>query len=218
MKKEFESFTSKEDIKFLYEKAIQGRQQIWNDFNHWMNMYAIFNGALFVGFYSIMEKNPDCSNPWNLCEFLIITLGCIEAILWHCSARSFYRWIKSWIGVVALYESMLTANPVYRAFVYLEKKEDAHPFSTQKLTLCFTFSVAVAWGLLVINFFVKNIIRQSIAVIPLYIYIIIILIVSFLLFSFLSKNGKSREDLMKSHFHILHKDYAEFEQTTPNGE
>lgn len=36
---------NEEDKKYLYDKAVEGRAQHLQLFNHWMNMYAIFNGA-----------------------------------------------------------------------------------------------------------------------------------------------------------------------------
>ena len=96
--------SKKEDLKFLYEKAISGREHHQNNFNHWMNMYALFNGALFIGFYTV-EK--DSGTDTDVIKILILALGFLEALFWHCSARGFYRWILSWIGVVQYYETEL---------------------------------------------------------------------------------------------------------------
>ena len=96
--------SKKEDLKFLYEKAISGREHHQNNFNHWMNMYALFNGALFIGFYTVAK---DGGTDTDVIKILILALGFLEALFWHCSARGFYRWILSWIGVVQYYETEL---------------------------------------------------------------------------------------------------------------
>ena len=140
-----------EDEKFLYEKAIEGRQHHQENFNHWMSMYSIFNGALFVGYYSINEKN-------TLFSFLLLLLGCAAGWSWHFSSRGFYNWILSWIKVVKKLEEKLDINGkksvVYRA--YMGEKTT----STQKVTITFTFLVSLAWTLLTANSIAMFIIRK----------------------------------------------------------
>ncbi len=137
---------NEEDKKYLYDKAVEGRTQHLQLFNHWMNMYALFNGALFVGYYSLCDKNQ------VILEIIIIALGVISGWCWHFSARGFYIWIISWINVVKMHEKLAFNNKsVYRAFIYPNSEEGRYktkPFSTQKLTIYFSLSVAIAWSLL----------------------------------------------------------------------
>lgn len=151
------------DCKFLYEKAIEGYQQHHRNFNHWMRMYAIFNGALFVGLYSL--KSYCCWEPVFL-SLIIIILGNIAGWCWFFSVCGFYRWILSWIGVVKRCEAPLNGhtNP-YRIFVHLPTERENgifyyKPFSTQKLTLMFTLIVSIAWSLILgwflINYYVPE--------------------------------------------------------------
>lgn len=48
-----------EDEKYLFDKVIQARYEHIHSYNHWMNMYAIFNGALFVCLYTLNGKNTN---------------------------------------------------------------------------------------------------------------------------------------------------------------
>ena len=123
-----------EKEKFLYEQAIKGREHHQNNFNHWMNMYAIFNGALFVGYYNIDDKE-------SLFSAIILLLGCAAGWAWAFSAIGFYDWIISWINVVKKHEAKIE-GVVYRA--YYSKQT----ISTQKLTKLFTKLVALAWTVL----------------------------------------------------------------------
>lgn len=136
-----------ENNKYLYEKAIEGRQFHMECFNHWMNMYAIFNGALLVAFTAISKS---CN------EFLILLitlLGIITSALWCFSVNGYYDWIISWINVVSFYESKLKNGNesvyIYRLFSKSEK-ENNFPFSTQKCTQFFTKCVCGAWVVLLI--------------------------------------------------------------------
>ena len=151
-----------ENNKYLYEKAIEGRQFHMECFNHWMNMYAIINGALFAGLYAVEKTSHILS---------ILILGCLAGWFWHFSVHGFYRWIISWIRIVSHYEEKLFSNEtskkkhlVYKIFDEGKKKSTCwekikaffskigfstkYPFSTQKLTRAFTFCVAIVWTVL----------------------------------------------------------------------
>ena len=156
-----------DDNKYLYEKAIEGRQFHMECFNHWMNMYAIINGALFAGLYTVKEISHTLS---------ILVLGCLAGWFWHFSVHGFYRWIISWVKIVSHYEEKLFSNEtsknehlVYKIFDEDSKEEDReeklhsdreekknkkknkkkmYPFSTQKLTRAFTLCVAIVWTVL----------------------------------------------------------------------
>lgn len=132
-----------ERLKFLYEKAIEGRQHHQGNFNHWMNMYAIFNGALFAGYYT-MSNNTEA-----IFKVLIVFLGCAAGWAWHFSSKGFYDWILSWINVVKKQEEKLdtlfaqNGNAVVYRY-YTGKKTT----STQKVTKLFSLLAALAWSVL----------------------------------------------------------------------
>lgn len=152
--------------KFLYSKAIEGYQQHHHNFNHWMNMFALFNGALFAGYCTLKAGNCYIS---IILEFMILLLGLFSGWLWFFSVCGFYRWILSWIGVVTYYEQELNkAIPskedtlktqdqemyLYRMFVHQENEccfFRNKPISTQKLTKLFVLVVAVIWSILLGN-------------------------------------------------------------------
>ena len=152
-----------DDNKYLYDKAIEGRQFHMECFNHWMNMYAIINGALFAGLYTVKEISHTLS---------ILVLGCLAGWFWHFSVHGFYRWIISWIKIVSHYEEKLFSNEtsknehlVYKIFDEDSKEEDRnekknkkkkYPFSTQKLTRAFTLCVAIVWTVLLAYSIHKN--------------------------------------------------------------
>ena len=147
-----------------YEKAIEGRFQHMSQFNYWMNMFAIFNGALFVGYYNVVKEctcekvNPCCAT--FILTSVILLLGVVSSWLWFFSACGFYRWNISWINLVKKFEKEeLVDKHVYRAFAYpkdLEnKKFVTRPFSTQKLARFFVACVAIAWSLIAIFNLVK---------------------------------------------------------------
>ena len=130
-------------LNFLYEKAIEGRKHHQENFNHWMNMYAIFNGALFIGYYNM----PVVAG--QMFKMLIVFLGCVAGWAWYFSLKGFYSWIISWIQLVKKREEKL--DELYmqdcNAVVY-RFYEGRKTTSTQKVTKLFTFLTALAWSVL----------------------------------------------------------------------
>lgn len=136
-----------------YEKAIEGRNFHYQNYNAWVNLYAIFTGALFVGFYTLPEEQGIGI------KLLVILLGLITSFCWHFSVKGYYHWMKSWISVVHSYEERLAEisrklhnKPYYVYAVYQNKQEKYFDknISTQKVTLRFTLFVVLGWGVLLV--------------------------------------------------------------------
>ena len=127
-----------------YEKALEGRKFHLETYHFWMNMYAIINGALFIGLYTATSE--------GVIRFSIAVLGCLAGWFWHLSVRGFHDWIISWILCVSRIEKKLGGR-VYSTFHLSSKeskKEKIRPLSTPKLTKCFTLGVSVLWSLITI--------------------------------------------------------------------
>lgn len=145
------------DICFkYYEKAIEGRNLHYQNYNSWVNLYSIFTGAIFVAYYTILEKATSTSFIVILLQFL----GLITSICWFSSVRGYYHWIISWIGVVHDYEKKLAelSEKENKYFVYavlkdVDKKFYHKNLSTQRITVIFVFCVIIAWILLLIKSF-----------------------------------------------------------------
>ena len=130
-----------------YEKAIEGRNFHYQNYNTWVNYYSIFNGALFVGYYSLKDG--------DLLKTIIVLLGFVTAICWHLTVRGHYNWMISWINIVHEYENKLSElsdneENYYVYNVYTRPKKDFYNenLSTQKMTSIFTFVDCISWGIL----------------------------------------------------------------------
>lgn len=158
----FDDDCSEFDICFkYYEKAIEGRNFHYQNYNTWVNYYAIFTGALFVGYYTIIDK---CNGPFSC---LIVVLGCITSIAWHLTVKGHYHWMLSWIEIVQSYEAELakiqknnksTQWYVYSVHLPLDSAKDQKNISSQKLTSRFTLIVCIAWFVLLIFEFVNGVV------------------------------------------------------------
>ena len=203
----------KMDYEDCYKVAIEERARHQQNYNHWMNMYAIFNGALLIAF----TADGTC----ELFKLLVSLLGVFTSSLWIMSVNGYYDWIISWIKVVSFYEAKLQMEVnnesnegenvyIYRLFAKTKKK---FPFSTQKCTKAFTISVLVGWCLLsiyeMLKIFpetntktemkeilklVKNFMCENILYIMLILVVLIVIILLVLIFS-----KKLREELTNTH-------------------
>ena len=142
-----------------YEKAIEGRNFHYKNYNTWANYYSIFTGALFIAFYTLEKENKD----FLFLKIFILLVGLVTSICWNLTVKGHYHWMRSWIRVVQDYEKKLAELPkqnidkeLYVYSVYINKGEDClnKNISSQKLTSKFTFFISLAWALLlVINLF-----------------------------------------------------------------
>ena len=115
-------------------------------------MYAIFNGALFVCLYTLV-KEYKCrdSNLFLFLEILTSLLGVIAGWCWHFSSKGFYDWLLSYIKNTNEHEKKLKIerkDKVFNIFYgkFKNGKLAKNPYSTQRLTQCFTLFVALAWS------------------------------------------------------------------------
>ena len=94
-----------------YDKAVEAYQFHVQRYHTWVNYYAIFVGALFVAFYTIMPQLGNIQR--SLCSesissflasvwlpLLIITLGWFASMCWLASIIGHYEWMKSWMRIV----------------------------------------------------------------------------------------------------------------------
>ena len=190
----------KSTLEYLYEKAIEGRNFHYNLYNYWMNMYAIINGALFVGL---------CQNISCKLKFLVVILGLVAGYCWFFSVCGFYRWVISWIKIVIHYEEKLTKQMhypgVYQCFT---PKNKPYPFSTQKITKFFTGAVAMMWSLIFLCKLLKIFLNEqfmyyvSLLSITDKALILIAIVIVGMIFLLYSANHLLREDLTETHVDI----------------
>lgn len=140
----------------LYEKAIEGRNFHYSNYNTWVNYYSIFTGALFICYYNCYKGNGFGSSLYSSIFMLLVSLlGMITAICWHSTVKGHYWWMLSWINIVQKYEGELNSCSedifdywVYNAYKASPKNFDQKNISSQKLTSAFTFIVSLAWGII----------------------------------------------------------------------
>ena len=137
-----------------YHLLINARNFHYDNFNKWMTFFYVAVGAIFVGYYSIIEKTG-----LNFEKIIILSIGLLVSIFWHWSCKGYYYWITNFIELIKHYEKRFHKNNrVY--FCFANKKLNNNYFSplsganisTSKVTLLFSFLVANIWDILLIKY------------------------------------------------------------------
>ena len=110
-----------------YDKAVEAYQFHVQRYHTWVNYYAIFVGALFVAFYTIIpqSENVQCT-PCSGTIFsfldsiwlplLIITLGWFASMCWLASIIGHYEWMKSKLCFSLEICRLLLVDSLFRLF------------------------------------------------------------------------------------------------------
>ena len=163
---------SEKKRKYAYEKAIEAYWKHVDRYHTWMNYYALFNGALFVGFCTLLtattrieiecyKKYPafDLKNDYEFLQIVLCCIGLVSAIAWLCSVLGHEKWEKNWMNIIEYYENKNLR--IYNLLIVCKefmdvRKDDNHKlesneyfkaYSTHKITKAFIFSVICGWGL-----------------------------------------------------------------------
>jgi len=147
-----------DNVKFIYEKAIERYLDFEKKYKEWVYMYAIFIGALFIAYYSLISdncKSDVCQS--NVC-FLLILIPVIGILTGFCWLGAFYghrKWLLSWNKVLLFHEERYLQEVCkeeeerkkYRLWSLVhEESLRKYGFSTQTITNLFIRLVIIAWS------------------------------------------------------------------------
>ena len=162
-----------------YQLLINARNFHYDNFNKWMTFFYVAVGAIFVGYYSIIEKTE-----LDFEKIIILSIGLLVSIFWHWSCKGYYYWITNFIQLIQLYEEKMP--PIKRVYFCMANKKSNNKYynpvsganiSTSKITLLFSFIVTFSWSLLLTNKIIRinklNIIWGKISILFYFISLII---------------------------------------------
>lgn len=147
--------------KYAYEKAIEAYWKHVDRYHTWMNYYSIFNGALFIGYYSLWttENNKiQTTLCWLILLMLVALMGIIASCSWLKSLKGHEKWESNWINIVKLYETIGVYNLIVAEKTDVEfsntttnkkpvfgENDSFKAYSTHKITEEFVKWVIVGW-------------------------------------------------------------------------
>ncbi len=198
--------TCEDKRKYAYEKAIEAYWKHVDRYHTWMNYYALFNGALFVGFCTlltattkILEKCEDSSviicleNDYGFLQIVLCVIGLISAITWRFSIQGHEKWEANWMNIITFYENV----GVYSILIMnqediiglknennhvLSTSEKINAYSTHKITKIFVFTAIMGWVICLLYILFKDYINDCIIYISIAICILYIVVVWLVMF------------------------------------
>lgn len=157
-------FNSNENIRFLYEKAIEARNFHYDNFTKWQTFFYVAVGSVLVAYCTVLfDSESSCcvaDSESSMKEFfktLLPILGYVFSLIWLCSSKGYTYWWNAYMNLVLRFESehiLGNGEKVYA--VYNGVKLDPYAgifnpfaganFSTSKLANAMAFVSASAWG------------------------------------------------------------------------
>lgn len=211
--------------RYAYEKAIEAYWKHVDRYHTWMNYYAIFNGALFVGFCTLKTatsyvcKVDNCYYLINNYEYLclmICLLGVVASICWLTSILGHEKWECNWMNIIEKYE--IDSHKVYR-LIRVERKDMIFKnfpenekekkelldtdvfkaFSTHSITKTFVSFIIIGWLITVIIAgceVINSFICSSLLIILIVVSLIISVVALLIMgINYSNVKGKSWEDI-----------------------
>lgn len=136
-----------------YKLLINARNFHYDNFNKWMTFFYVAIGALFVGYYNILDKED-----YFFQEIIIIIAGLIISIFWHWSCKGYYYWVTQFIKLIMEYEKSLPIElRIYSCMANKKLNNNYfHPLkganiSTSKITLLFSLFIILIWYIILIK-------------------------------------------------------------------
>lgn len=154
--KVYSGSSDEDERRYAYEKAIEAYWKHVDRYHTWMNYYAIFNGALFVGFCTLLTATTkiiaktgseqdyynslfinarflELENSYSFTLIILCIVGCISGICWLFSLKGHIIWMNNWMNIIHKYED--TSNRVYKIIIassedIKETNEDLSPHSS----------------------------------------------------------------------------------------
>jgi hypothetical protein len=84
----------------MYDRSIDVYKFQGQKNSTWMNLYAIFTGAFFIAFYTLISKEQ----PFI---FLILIMGLVTSICWLGTYHAYHSWLKSYVKTMQMHENKL---------------------------------------------------------------------------------------------------------------
>jgi hypothetical protein len=139
-----------------YELLINARNFHYDNFNKWMTYYYVAMGALFVGYYTMKSGNKID----NFGEYSLLLLGFVVGLFWYWSCKGYYYWNINFITLVNNFEKeILKLDEKERVYFVFANKNTQNNYlnpisganvSTSKVTILFSFTITVMWGVLIL--------------------------------------------------------------------
>ena len=118
----FDGNEREENIRFLYEKAIEARNFHYDNFTKWQTFFYVAVGSILVAYCTALFDSSGCSSNEGvvaelkgLVKVLLPILGYVFSLLWVCSSKGYTYWWGAYMKSLLCFEGENILGWKYRA-------------------------------------------------------------------------------------------------------
>lgn len=167
-------FSKDENIRFLYDKAVEARNFHYDNFTKWQTFFYVAVGSVLIAYCDVMTsgsfcKEGDASFVQNFLKNFLPILGYLFSLIWLCSSRGHTYWWNAYMALLRRFEGENLLGRDYENGKPKNKNKNSayavyngpnldpcegvcNPFkgsnfSTSKLSNALAFVSTASWGL-----------------------------------------------------------------------
>lgn len=146
-----------EEQKTQYQTIIQARNFHYEQFTRWSSYFYVVIGALFVGYYVIMNENSTKTQETNVLSWVILGIGYLTSVANFLSVKGYIYWWQHWNIFLTRFEEKFCKEEeekVYSVFADKQKLDkpcsifDGCNISTSKVALLLARIIVLGWCIL----------------------------------------------------------------------
>lgn len=147
-------YKGKEEIQKAFEIALETRKFEIELYWKRTAYFALFIGAVFVGYYSILSPNKTVHNGTNLLPLILVVLGYLLSLLWYMANRGSKYWQENWEAHIEELSTHL-GIPIFgiiksRKHSIWNLREE-YPFSVSKVNQMVSLIITFGWLMMLLK-------------------------------------------------------------------
>lgn len=146
-----------EEQKTQYQTIIQARNFHYEQFTRWSSYFYVVIGALFVGYYVIMNENSTKTQETNVLSWVILGIGYLTSVANFLSVKGYIYWWQHWNILLTRFEEKFCKEEekVYGVFADVHNLDhsacplNGSNISTSKVALFVAGVIMLGWSILI---------------------------------------------------------------------
>ncbi len=145
-----------EEQRHQYQTIIHARNFHYEQFTRWSSYFYVVIGALFVGYYVIMDGNQTNTQETNVLSWVILGVGYLTSVANFLSVKGYIYWWQHWNILLSRFEEKACKEEEKVYSVFADKQKLDKPcgrfegcnISTSKVALLLARIIVLGWCIL----------------------------------------------------------------------
>lgn len=102
-------FSKDENIRFLYDKAVEARNFHYDNFTKWQTFFYVAVGSVLIAYCDVMTSDSCCkdscgSSVHAFLKIFLPALGYMFSLIWLCSSKGYTYWWNAYMARLRRFE------------------------------------------------------------------------------------------------------------------